>query len=209
MFHIKLCALIAAMIGLSLPGLAHAQIGLSTKPNYDATERANQIDEGAQRDLNTLHNGAIEALQAKNFVAAEELLINLVGRNPTTEDASFLMGLAKMGLEKWGEARTYLEAAVKKQPARPEPKTRLGLAYVKLKNPDAAKRQRAELASLDAACKGACADANWIKDGLFLLDEALGAPTSTTLAAASTPSGTPAETLTAETLNFDPAKYNL
>lgn len=206
MSHTKFFAVIAAFIGFSLAGTANAQPGLSTKPNYDAIEKADRIDENAQLSLNTLHNNAILALNAKDFATAERFLASLVSRNPSTEDANFLMGLAKTGLGKWGEARPYLEAAVQKEPLRPEPKTRLGLTYLKLNEFDAAKRQRAGLASLDAACKQSCADATWIKDGLTTLDQALAPGSAATLAAASTQ---PAAPLTGETTNFDPRKYNL
>jgi hypothetical protein len=57
---------------------------------------------------------------------------------------------------------------------RPEPKTRLGLTYLKLGDTASAKRMRAELAGLDHACKASCKDAVWIADGLHVLDEALG-----------------------------------
>jgi hypothetical protein len=201
--------MIAVSDALSLTGLAQAQVGLSTKPDYDRIYTADRVDEYADRDLTTLHKIVVEALNAKDYPTAERAVAVLVGRKPTTTDASFLVGLAKIGLGKWDEARTYLEAAVQKEPTRPEPRTRLGLVYARLNNLDAAKQQRAELANLDASCKQSCADATWIKDGMVLLDQALGAPPSATLAAATTPSGAPADTLTAETLNFDPARYNL
>jgi tetratricopeptide (TPR) repeat protein len=210
----KRCALIAVAVGLSLTSVAHAQAqnplsplkGLWNAPDYEAIYNADRVDEYTRRELVGLHATAIEALNAKDYATAEKMIGELVSRKPTTTDSNFLMGLAKTGLGKWDEARTYLEVAVQKEPLRPEPKTRLGLAYVKLDNPDAAKQQRAQLASLDATCKRSCADATWIQDGLVLLDQALGAPPSATLAAVSPASP---DTLTAETLNFDPVKYNI
>lgn len=209
MFHIKLRAVIAASIGLCLAGLAHAQPGLSTKPDYDRIYAADRSDEYTRRELSILHDAATAALDAKNYAAAESALGELVRRNPTTTDSSFLMGLAKIGLEKWAEARIHLEAAVQKEPTRPEPKTRLGLAYIKLNDIEAARRQRAELASLDAGCKGSCIDAKWIADGLILLDQALVSPAGATLAAAPPVSTAPPAGLIVETVNFDPAIYNL
>jgi tetratricopeptide (TPR) repeat protein len=132
MSHIKLRALIAVAIGLSLTGLAQAQAqnplspekGLWNRPDYDRIYTADRIDEEIRRELTGLHRTATDALDAKNYAAAETTLRELVGRAPTTTDAHFLMGLAKIGLGKWDEARTSLEAAVQKEPARPEPKTR-------------------------------------------------------------------------------------
>ncbi len=53
--------LLGIVVGLAvLPavtaGAALAQPGLSTKPNYDLIANADRIDEGAQRDINKLHN---------------------------------------------------------------------------------------------------------------------------------------------------------
>jgi hypothetical protein len=215
MSQIRLRALIAVAIGLCSTGLAHAQAqnpldplskGLWTRPDYDQIYAADRVDEFARRELIALHKTATESLDAKNYAAAETTLSALVGRDPTTTDAHFLMGLAKIGLGKWDEARIHLETAVQKEPARPEPKTRLGLAYIELNNVEAAKRQRAELASLDAACKGACADAVWIADGLLLLDERLVAPRAPALAANPAPLSPSA---IASTVNFDPEKYSL
>lgn len=215
MSRVRFLISIAAYAGLSVASLAHAQVGLSTKPDYDKIYAADRIDENTRRELLVLHDAAIAALDARNYAAAETTLGELVRRDPTTIDSNFLMGLAKIGLEKWAEARSYLEVAVQKEPKRPEPKTRLGLAYIKLNNIDAAKRQRAELAGLDVACKGACVDATWIADGLITLDRALASPGEATQAAASPAPAAPAATAAtargaiAETTNFDPAKYSM
>jgi tetratricopeptide (TPR) repeat protein len=215
MSHIKLGALVAVAIGLSLAGLAHAQAqnpldplsrGLWTRPDYDRIYAADRVEEFNRRELGILHKAATAALNAKDFVAAETTLGELAGRDPTTIDAHFLMGLAKTGLGKWDEASTWLEAAVQKEPERPEPRTRLGLAYLKLGNVEAAKQQRAELASLDAACKRACADAVWIADGLVMLDQGLTGPRAPVLAASAAPLSPSA---IASTVNFDPEKYSL
>jgi len=210
MVRFKLLALLAATAGLALSGVAQAQPGLSTKPNYDGVYNADRIDEAAQRELTILHDAATEALAAQDYAAAEAKAGQLVRRNPTTLDANFLMGLAKIGLGKWDEAKTHLQSAVNKEPKRPEPKTRLGLAYIKLNDLDAAKRQRAELANLDAGCKGACSDATWIAEGIAALDHALAAPgASIDAMLAAAVAATPATTSVASVTGFDPAKYGL
>lgn len=210
MARFKRLVLFAAAAGLSLSPLAHAQPGLSTKPNYDGVYNADRIDEAAQRELMILHNEVTEALAAQDYATAEAKAGQLVRRNPTTLDANFLMGLAKIGLGKWDEAKTQLQSAVNKEPKRPEPKTRLGLAHVKLNDLEAAKRQRAELANLDAACKGACSDAKWIAEGIAALDHALAAPgTSIDAMLAAAIVATPATTSVASVTGFDPAKYSL
>lgn len=167
-----LSALMLAVIGAS-PGLANAQPGLSTGLDPAGADRANRIEEEARRGVMKIRKEGIDALQAQDFVAAEKSFGALLARNPTTNDANYLMGLAKLGLRNWADARQYLEAAVKKEPARAEPKSRLGVAYIRLNDMDAANKQRAELAGLDAKCKSKCPDAAAIADSLRILDQAL------------------------------------
>lgn len=199
----RFAGLAVVMAGLVLvTGPAMAQPGLSTKPDYDAIEKADRIDEFTQADSARLHNLAAEALSAKDFATAEARLQELLAKPQPARDSNFMMGLAKTGLGKWDEAKTYLERAVAAEPSRPEPKTRLGLALVMLGETDAARAQRDALAGLDAGCKQACADAAWIKDGIVALDVALKqgpkAAAKASVDVAATP-GAP----------FDPAKYNL
>ncbi len=196
-----------ATCGLSLAAAAHAQPGLSTKPNYDGIYNADRIDESTQRDLAALHKTATDALAAQDYAAAEKTLADLVRREPTTLDSSFLMGVAKIGLGKWDEARAHLEKAVRMEPRRPEPKSRLALVYAKLNDTEGAKRQRADLASLDAGCKGTCPDATWIAEGLAAVDHALTTPDAalSAILAGSTPAATPV----ASVQGFDTGKYSL
>lgn len=210
MFRIKFLALLTAAASLMLPAVAHAQPGLSTKPNYDGIYNADRIDEATQRDLAALHTEVTDALAAQDFATAEAKAGQLVRRNPTTLDAQFLMGLAKIGLGQWDEARSYLQTAIQKEPKRPEPKTRLGLAYARLNDLDAAKRQRADLATLDASCKNTCSDAVWIAEGIAALDQAIAAPgTSIDAMLAAALVATPTTTSVASVTGFDPAKYSL
>jgi hypothetical protein len=200
--------LAVALVGLVLPGAALAQPGLSTKPNYDLIYNADRIDEGGQADINRLHNDAVAALQAKDYAGAEAKLAELVKRGGAPADTSFLMGLAKIGQEKWGEARPFLETAVAVEPARPEPKTRLGLAHVMLGETAAAREQREALVRLDITCAGKCSDATWIADGIRTLEQALAAKApgvqSAALAASAAAVGAGKEPGA-----FDPARYSL
>lgn len=158
----------------ALPGVAHAQPGLSTGMNLDGIDNASRIAENTRRALQTLRNTGLEALQKQDFVAAAKAFGDLVSREPTTTDAHFLMGVAKLGQQDWAEAKKFLEIAVREEPKRPDPKARLGVAYVKLNDIDAAMKQRAELASMASKCNG-CGDAARIADNLALLDRSLAA----------------------------------
>jgi tetratricopeptide (TPR) repeat protein len=194
--------------GLSLVSAAFAQPGLSTGPDYDLIHKADRIDEGTTADLAKLHREAVAALQAQDFASAEIKLRELLQFKPSTPDANFLMGLAKTGLEKWPEARGFLEIAVEVEPKRPEPKTRLGLIYAKFDRPDAAKEQRDALAALDAECRNTCADATWIADGIKAIDQALASSEAASRLSAAALASVAAAPEGGDK-NFDPAKYSL
>ncbi len=200
-------------LGLSVAGVANAQEGLSTGPDYDLIDKAARIDDSAQIAFSLLYRTGAEALQNKNYAVAEGIFTELLRRSPGNADANFLMGLAKIGLENWAEAKRYLEVAVRLDPKRPEARTRLGLTYVRLDDLDSASRQRAELANMDRDCKRACEDAVWIADGLVLLDQALSpnrqvanaAPVNAPLSSAPSPAATAASA----SKDFNPSDYSL
>lgn len=200
---------LAILAAASLAGMAHAQPGLSTKPDYDLIYKADRIDESRQADAALNYQRAVAALQAQNFATAE-LALSELGRSEADApaDTNFLMGLAKIGLEKWDEARAALEIAVRDQPTRPEPRTRLALTYLKLTNKPAANEQRIALAGLEAACNKTCKDAAWIADGLRLVDQALSSEAVVAkVSAADLAAVAPAGPGSAKP--FDPAKYSL
>jgi hypothetical protein len=197
---------IAAALGIA--GTAQAQPGLSTKPDYDLIYKADRIDEDEQRALNQLQHDALAALQSSNFGAAEARLAELMERGRSRSGANFLMGLAKIGLEKWDEAQVYLESAIAEEPKRPEPRTRLGIAYAKLGRIDEAQRQQAALAGLNAECKQTCADAKWIAEGIALLDQVLESEEAAKrVSAAALAAVAPAAASSSK--GFDPESYSL
>ncbi len=198
--------LLAATLGIA--GAALAQPGLSTKPNYDLIYKSDLIDDEARREVTFLHQSAVQALQAQDYAAAEKNLSDLLKIKSAPPASNFLMGLAKIGLEKWDEAQLFLETAVATEPKRPEPKTRLGITYAKLNNTDAARQQRAALAGLDVDCRQTCADAQWINEGLVLLDQALASEEAARrVSAAALAAIAPAPADGAK--GFDPEKYSL
>lgn len=173
MRSLVLSVLILAAAGAA-SGVAHAQPGLSSAPNLDGADNANRIAENAKRKLDGMRKEGIEALQKQDFAAAEKAFGKLVAQNPTTNDANYLMGLAKLGLQNWTDARQFLELAVKQDPKWPDPKSRLGVAYLRLNDADAAAKQRADLATLSSGCNG-CKDAKSITENLAMLDRAIAA----------------------------------
>jgi TolA-binding protein len=160
-------------------GAADAQKGLSTGPNLDGIDNANRIEENARRKLDAMRKDGVDALQKQDFAGAEKIFTNMAAQNPTTTDAHYLLGIAKLGLQNWAEAKQVLEIAVKKEADRPEPKARLGVAYLRLNDTGGAMKQREDLASMAAKCKG-CPDAARIADNLALLDRAIAARSPST-----------------------------
>jgi hypothetical protein len=204
-------ALLGSIIvaSLSLPATSLAQEGLSTGPDYDLIHKADRIDDNANNGLAQVQQQGIAALQAKDFAGAETAFTEILRRNPAATGASFLLGLSQIGQEKWDAAKVSLERAVVDEPKRPEPKTRLGLTYVMLKDSDNARLQRDALATLDAQCMESCKDAVWIKDGLTALDQALtqnGTTARVSAASLAAVSVTPPPTQPGV---FDPARYSL
>jgi hypothetical protein len=159
-----------------MSGVADAQPGLSSAPNLDGVDNANRIGENARRKLDGMRKDGVEALQKQDFAGADKILTNMAAQNPTTTDAHYLLGIAKLGLQNWAEAKQVLEIAVKKEATRPEPKARLGVAYLRLNDTGGAMKQREDLAAMAEKCKG-CADAPRIAENIALLDRAIAART--------------------------------
>ncbi len=165
--------LILAAMG-SATGAAIAQKGLSTGPNMDAIENARRIEENKMRSLEVPRKAGLAALQAQDFALAEQSFTKLLSFDPTTSDASYLMALAQMGQKKWAEAKLSLEDAIKKEPKRPEPKARLGVADIMINDMDGAAKQRADLVALASDC-GSCGDSRRIAENIAMIDKVLAA----------------------------------
>jgi tetratricopeptide (TPR) repeat protein len=120
----------------------------------------------------------VAALEANDFARAEEIFnegLRYYGSNPRFR---FFMGVAKMNLGKWDEARRYLRTAARELRRLPDPKGHLGVTYAKLGDIDAANAQRARLVKMAEACKGTCKLSPYITSGIQMIDEALAeAPT--------------------------------
>lgn len=190
---------------LAFAGAAYAQPGLSTGPDYDLIYKADRVDENATANLTLIYDKGVAALQAKDYAGAEIAFTEALRRKAEKPDINFMLGLSQIGLEKWDQAKASLETAVTVEPKRPEPKTRLGLTYVKLNDLEGAKKQRAALAALDADCVLVCKDAAWIAEGIRTLDQALAPGVRANVSAASLAAITAPET----SKDFDPSKYNL
>ena len=157
-------------------GVANAQPGLSGGNDLDTIDKAHRIDQEKRREMEGARKLGLEALQAQDFATAEQHFTKLLSFDPTTSDASYLMGLAQMGLKKWPEAKASLDTAVKNEPKRPEPKARLGVANVMLGDINSAADQHDALGAMARECNG-CPDQKNINDNLLMLDKVLVAAT--------------------------------
>lgn len=166
--------LLAAAGGVT--GVASAQPGLSGGNDLDAIDRAHRLDQEKARARDAARNVGLAALQSGDFAAAEKSFTTLLSYDPTTSDANYLMGLAQLGLQKWSDAKLSLQAAVISEPARPEPKARLGVAHVMLGDINSAADQHDALSAMWSACNK-CENAQSIADSLTMLDKILVAAT--------------------------------
>ena len=134
-------------------------------------------DYSSPRGVHRLQRG-FDAMDAGNFTKAEALFARIRERAPGDGATNFYLGVIKMVLGKWDEAKMPLEVAVRKMPVLPDPKSRLGVTYAKLGDTAGAHAQRADLVKMADACQGACELSPYITGGIHMIDEALAeAPT--------------------------------
>jgi len=114
-----------------------------------------------------------QALDAGDYVRAEEFFSGAVRRKPRSPEANFYLGATRMDLGEWAAAKQHLEFAAKKIPAHPDPKSRLGVTYAMLGDAAGAQAQRAELVKMAEACKDTCRLSTYISGGITMIDQAL------------------------------------
>ena len=115
----------------------------------------------------------VAALEANDFTRAEEIFAKSLRYNGNDLTIRFYMGVAKMELGKWDEAKRYLRSPARELRKLPDPKSHLGVTYAKLGDTAAANAQRAKLVKMAEACKGTCKLSPYIMDGIQMIDEAL------------------------------------
>lgn len=131
----------------------------------------------APTDRHSIRYG-VGALKAQDYTEAEAIFANVLRRKQYNADANFYLGVAKMNLGKWEEAKEPLAIAAKKKPKHPDPKSRLGVTYAKLGDIGAAQAQRAELMKMSNTCKDDCKLSPYIIAGIEMIDAALAGATS-------------------------------
>lgn len=125
-----------------------------------------------KRRARSLGHG-VAALEANDFARAEEIFAGILRYNQNNDAIRFYLGVAKMNLGKWDEAKRYLKIAARELRKLPDPKSHLGVTYAKLGDTAGAYAQRARLVKMAEACKGKCELSPYIIDGIQMIDEAL------------------------------------
>jgi Flp pilus assembly protein TadD len=115
----------------------------------------------------------VAALEASDFTRAEEIFADILRYNKNDTTLRYHMGVAKMNLGKWDEAKRYLRTPARELRKDPDPKSLLGVTYARLGDIAGANAQRASLVRMAEACKGACEFSSSIMDGIRMIDEAL------------------------------------
>lgn len=168
----RFSSLLASAALLALAGAAEAQVPRGFTPQGADQQRLED-----NRSLSSRHyNSGVEALQAGNFQVAESIFDDVLRQNPNHADANLRMGAVKMSLGKWEEAKKYLEVAVRKDPRSPDPKSRLAVTLIKLEDIPGAMEQRAALEKMSKDCRGKCRNAEWIANGIAMVDAAMPKP---------------------------------
>jgi TolA-binding protein len=147
---------------------AHVDPG-PTQPQWDGDSWRWNVAAPTPRSF----EAGVAALEANDFTRAEKIFnesLRYYGDNPRFR---FFMGVTKMNLGKWEEARRYLKTAARELRKLPDPKGYLGVTYVKLGDIHAANAQRARLVEMAEACKGTCKLSPSITSGIRLIDAAL------------------------------------
>jgi len=161
------------MAGIALTGVANAQVVRDPPPD---PRRLQQQTWGVPSVWSTTTSKleiGVRALQAGNFVKAEAIFADYVRHDRPAPDVYFYLGVARMSLGKWEDAKKNLEVAVTKMPWHPDPKSRLAVTYAKLGDIAGANAQRAELVKMIEACEGACEFLPYIRGGIQMIDQAL------------------------------------
>jgi tetratricopeptide (TPR) repeat protein len=132
----------------------------------------------------------LRALELNEFAQAEKIFAEIVrrerkgysnfymsvGNRPTRSaedgEANFYLGVARMSLGKWEEAKEPLKVAVKRT-SHPDPTSRLGVTYAKLGDIDGASAQRAALVAMNETCGNVCELSPFILQGIRMIDEAI------------------------------------
>lgn len=182
---VTLSILLAAGALIALPAAAKeagvpppvAANETTTMPPLTATMQVPNWDGDAWRHGGFEHvkpiDDGLAALHLGKYAKAEASFAKVLRRDAGNADANLFMGVARMNLGKWEDAKTNLEIARDKLPTHPDPKSRLGVTHAKLGDTAGANAQRAELVGMAETCSDKCRLSSFITNGIAMIDAAL------------------------------------
>lgn len=139
---VSLSVLLAAGVLAALPasaqegGLPPPAPANDVMPPLTATMQVPDWDGDAWRrsgfEYETPLGLGLDALHLGKFNRAETAFAKVLKRDADNADANLYMGVARMNLGKWEDAKTNLEIALNGLPTHPDPKSRLGVTYAML-----------------------------------------------------------------------------
>ena len=167
----------------ALAGAAHAQEAGSLPTPFTASAQERDTagwtgdywrgDPGLPAAFTGQVHPGVAAIEANNFAQAETLFAKSLRFNKNDLDLRFHMGMVKMELGKWDEARHYLRTPARELRKDPKPKSLLGVTYARLGDVASANAQRDALLKMAAACNGTCETSAEIANGIQMIDSAL------------------------------------
>ncbi|WP_068076551.1 tetratricopeptide repeat protein [Novosphingobium lentum] len=128
-----------------------------------------------QYDPAVEYRAGLTALQAQRWADAEKSFRHVLAVSPRDANTNYLMALSKIGRSDYKGARSYLEKAVKLEPAMIPAHEQLGIALAKLGEADKAKEQLDWFTARATTCGTACADATVLQQGAAAVQAAIGA----------------------------------
>lgn len=182
---VSLSVLLAAGVLAALPasaqegGLPPPAPASDVMPPLTATMQVPDWDGDAWRrsgfEYETPLGLGLDALHLGKFNRAETAFAKVLKRDADNADANLYMGVARMNLGKWEDAKTNLEIALNGLPTHPDPKSRLGVTYAMLGDTAGALAQRAALERMAETCSDTCKLSSYITGGIAMIDKALAA----------------------------------
>lgn len=182
---VSLSVLLAAGVLAALPasaqegGLPPPAPANDVMPPLTATMQVPDWDGDAWRrsgfEYETPLGLGLDALHLGKFNRAETAFAKVLKRDADNADANLYMGVARMNLGKWEDAKTNLEIALNGLPTHPDPKSRLGVTYAMLGDTAGALAQRAALERMAETCSDTCKLSSYITGGIAMIDKALAA----------------------------------
>jgi tetratricopeptide (TPR) repeat protein len=133
---------------------------------------------GSRADPAKRYSQGLEFLKAQNYKQAEKAFDDVLDVAGKDANANFMMGLAQIGQQDFGNARKYLRNAVKYDANHAMARGWLGAVEARQGDAGKAAEQKTALEALKATCAGACAEAANINAAIAQVDAAIANPSA-------------------------------